>query len=628
MIYGKYIAALCMPRIHDATNHKFIASLSESLVARNFRLLVYSTPSDMYWNSIDEQGEKTVFSLINYDITDVVIVHDEIIKNKDVVLSIIDAAKSHNKPVITIGDHYDGCANVKFDYCKGFEQMVRHVLKDHGITDFHHIAGIKGNQFSEERTEIVRKVAAELDVPFGDEDISYGQFWSQPTEEAVEALFVRRRRLPQALICANDTMAITAINVLKKHNIRIPEDIIVTGFDGINEIKYCVPRVTTCLCNNEQLAGKVAEMAERYVKGEAVQEHEFVTPVLQKSESCGCVNTTRINPSEELTYINNSFFRFQSEEEHMFRMMSRIIGCESYTEAVGIMDQYDFYDMVIALNPECTDPTVNPLSQTSDSGFGETVKLIYNTNIPLNGRIEEMHTMELHPDLEDILTECEEPLIFFSLNYMGTTMGYICFNYHNYDIQNYYKASQTVNTLNSAFGAFRAMKYQHYLSEKIEEMYRCDSLTHLLNRMALRNSYPDLLEKSCGKLTVVFADLDDLKTINDKYGHDDGDFAICSVADALKTSCPDEALCVRWGGDEMVAVIPGDHSSGTIHDDINAYLQRINAESGKEYVISTSVGVMTFDVDSSTEFEDMVRAADQLMYREKNRKKERRKVTL
>lgn len=617
-----------MPRIHDATNHKFIASLSESFVSRNFRLLVYSTPSDMYWNSIDEQGEKTVFSLINYDITDVIIVHDEIIKNKDVVLSIIDAAKSHNKPVITIGDHYDGCANVKFDYCKGFEQMVRHVLKDHGITDFHHIAGIKGNQFSEERTEIVRKVAAELDIPFGDEDISYGQFWSQPTEEAVEALFVRRRRLPQALICANDTMAITAINVLKKHNIRIPEDIIVTGFDGINEIKYCVPRVTTCLCNNEQLAGKVAEMAERYVKGEAVQEHEFVTPVLQKSESCGCVNTTRINPSEELTYINNSFFRFQSEEEHMFRMMSRIIGCESYTEAVGIMDQYDFYDMVIALNPECTDPTVNPLSQTSDSGFGETVKLIYNTNIPLNGRIEEMHTKELHPDLEDILTECEEPLIFYSLNYMGTTMGYICFNYHDYDIQNYYKASQIVNTLNSAFGAFRAMKYQHYLSEKIEEMYRCDSLTHLLNRMALRNSYPDLLEKSRGKLTVVFADLDDLKTINDKYGHDDGDFAICSVADALKTSCPDEALCVRWGGDEMVAVIPGDHSSGTIHDDINAYLQRINAESGKEYVISTSVGVMTFDVDSSTEFEDMVRAADQLMYREKNRKKERRKVTL
>ena len=312
----------------------------------------------------------------------------------------------------------------------------------------------------------------------------------------------------------------------------------------------------------------------------------------------------------------------------MFRMMSRIIGCESYTEAAGIMDQYDFYDMVIALNPECTDPTVNPLSQTSDSGFGETVKLIYNTNHPLNGRIEEMHTMELHPDLEDILTECEEPLIFYSLNYMGTPIGYICFNYHDFDIQNYYKASQIVNTLNSAFGAFRAMKYQHYLSEKIEEMYRCDSLTHLLNRMALRNSYPDLLEKSRGKLTVVFADLDDLKTINDKYGHDDGDFAICSVADALKTSCPDEALCVRWGGDEMVAVIPGDHSSGTIHDDINAYLQRINAESGKEYVISTSVGVMTFDVDSSTEFEDMVRAADQLMYREKNRKKERRKVTL
>ena len=104
---------------------------------------------------------------------------------------------------------------------------------------------------------------------------------------------------------------------------------------------------------------------------------------------------------------------------------------------------------------------------------------------------------------------------------MGVPMGFVCFNYHDYDIQNYYKASQITSTLNTAFGAFRSMQYQQYLTEKIEEMYRCDGLTHLLNRAALKNLYPELLKKCSGTMTVILADLDGLKHINDNYGHDE-----------------------------------------------------------------------------------------------------------
>ena len=324
---------------------------------------------------------------------------------------------------------------------------------------------------------------------------------------------------------------------------------------------------------------------------------------------------------EELTYLNNSFFRFQSEEEHMFRMMSRVLECQSFTDIADILDKYDFYDMVICLDPECLNSTVNPLSKNRETSFGKYVKVIFNTNASVHGRYEDLETVSLHPDMKTMITEQEEPLIFFSLNYMGITMGYTAFNYHNYDVQNYYKASQIVNTLNCAFGAFRALKYQHFLSEKIEEMYRCDGLTHLLNRLALKNAYPGVLGKCSGKMTVVLADLDGLKYINDHYGHDDGDFAICTVADALKNSCPQDAVCVRWGGDEMVALIPGEHSPESIHEYINEYIAGVNASSGKSYTISASVGVMSFCVDNSTSFEDMVRATDQLMYSEKKRKK-------
>lgn len=621
MLFGQYIVALCIPRIHEGTNHKFITSLNDHLIERGCHLLVYATPSELYWNTIDEQGERSVFDLINYDVTDAIIIHDEAIKNKDVTDELIRKAKQHDIPVVSLGSEHEGCTNVKFDYSTGFEMVVRHVLADHNVTDFHFIAGIKGNEFSEERIQVVRKVAQELDVPFSDEDVSYGEFWSRPTEEAVEALFIRRRRLPQAIICANDSMAITAVNVLKRHGLRIPEDIIVTGFDGISDVNYCTPRITTCLCNNDQLSECAAQTVRELIDGAEPTAHRLVVPILQKSESCGCTGSGTINASEELTYLNNSFTRYQNEEEHMFRMISRIMAAQSFTQVADILDKYDFYDMVIMLNPECLDSTRDPLAKTKDKPFGDKVRIIYNTNFPLHGRIEDMDTSLIHPNLKDMITEHNEPLLIFSLNYMGLTMGYCVFNYHNYDIQNYYKASQIVNTLNCAFGAYRTIQYQHYLSEKIEEMYRCDGLTHLLNRLALKNSYEDLLKHSGGKLTVVLADLDHLKYINDHYGHDDGDFAICTVADALKRSSPENALCVRWGGDEMVAVIPGIYPDDMIRRGMNDHIASVNSTADKEYRISASIGVMTFDVDESTAFEDMVRATDQMMYSEKNLKK-------
>ena len=308
-------------------------------------------------------------------------------------------------------------------------------------------------------------------------------------------------------------MAITTVNVLKRHGIKVPENVIVTGFDGISDVNFCTPRITTGLCNNDQLAECVAQTTSEKIAGAKTPDCHLVVPVLQKSESCGCKSDDVLNASEELTYLNNSFTRYQNEEEHMFRMISRIMECHSFTQVADILDKYDFYDMVIMLNPECLDSTFDPLSKTRNNPFGEKVKIIYNTNYPLRGRIEEMETQLIHPNLKDMLTEHDEPLLIFSLNYMGLTMGYCVFNYHNYDIQNYYKASQIVNTLNCAFGAYRTIQYQHYLSEKIEEMYRCDGLTHLLNRLALKNSYGDILKFADGKLTVVLADLDHLKYI-------------------------------------------------------------------------------------------------------------------
>ena len=86
-------------------------------------------------------------------------------------------------------------------------------------------------------------------------------------------------------------------------------------------------------------------------------------------------------------------------------------------------------------------------------------------------------------------------------------------------------------------------------------MYQYDGLTNLYNRLAFLSIFNELKEEpsNIGKtMTIIMADLNGLKKINDTYGHVAGDQAIATVAKELKAACPYGSICVRYGGDEML----------------------------------------------------------------------------
>ena len=70
----------------------------------------------------------------------------------------------------------------------------------------------------------------------------------------------------------------------------------------------------------------------------------------------------------------------------------------------------------------------------------------------------------------------------------------------------------------------------------------------------------------------------------------------------------------------MVAVIPEEVDPESVRKSVESYLERVNASSGKEYTISASVGIKSFDIADSPDFGDMVRLTDQLMYRSEERR--------
>lgn len=618
------IIALCATRIYDDNCVELISALNDEIIKHGGRLIVFSSVSDLFFGTEAEKGEAAVFRLMNFSIIDAVIVHGEWIKDKIVLEDIISRTKQAGKQVFYIGKQRDDCINFSFDYKKGFESVVRHVIQKHNTSSLHMIAGIKDNEFSDERIDSFKRVLAENNIRFDDSMLSYGDFWSGPTEAAVRKL-INENRVPRALICANDSTAITAALVLKKEGIRVPEDVIVTGFDGLIEARFNDPKITTAVCSYGSFAEQITNAIYDSLDGKPIEKNYLTEPQLLLAESCGCCEGDPISVCEYINQMNERFYKFQEDDKRLNRISLKIQSCTEVEEIAKVLDDQSLmYDMACVVDDDFMNPSLNPMKETEKDIMTETAHVIYKSesNPELRTTITEFPLSQLYHDFTNFIRDIKAPVVFNSLAFRSIPFGYVCYFYQDFYKFNYAKTLQITMTLCSALSGFRAARYQRYLLEHIEESYRHDAMTGLYNRSGFMQIFPKFRNNCGGTMTAVLADLDNLKGLNDNYGHDEGDVAIRAVAQALMNSCPEDSVCVRFGGDEMFAVVKGS-ADEEIRQKINGWLCEFNARSGKPYSVSASVGIYTTDSNDAT-FEELVRKSDELMYNEKIAKKIKR----
>jgi diguanylate cyclase (GGDEF)-like protein len=164
---------------------------------------------------------------------------------------------------------------------------------------------------------------------------------------------------------------------------------------------------------------------------------------------------------------------------------------------------------------------------------------------------------------------------------------------------------------------------------RVEEELRClsltDELTGLSNRRGFFNLVEQLLKMARRMNTVIYmlyADVDNLKSINDTYGHHEGDTVLRDIAHLLKATYRESDIVARIGGDEFV-VIP----VGTSGDDVSKILGRLDtsiekyyARVSRSYRVSVSVGVTSYDPGRPCTVKELLARADRLMYEQKRQK--------
>lgn len=156
----------------------------------------------------------------------------------------------------------------------------------------------------------------------------------------------------------------------------------------------------------------------------------------------------------------------------------------------------------------------------------------------------------------------------------------------------------------------------HFLVEK--EEIRRDSLTGLLSRMQMEVRAQFLIDRRKA-FSLILLDIDRFKSINDTYGHDEGDRALCVIANLLNKSIKQIDSAYRYAGDEFVLIIESDHpeASACVAERLKSNLDKYNKAGQKYYALSFSYGIVFYNASPTASVVGLFSEADRLMYANK-----------
>lgn len=633
MYIGKFhkyaVAGICLVGMQSGHSAHIVKVASDALIKKGFKVMIFNAFTDMYHDTPYSKGEASVYHLINLDIVDVLVIMPETIKSEWITDTIIRYAHAAKIPVIMLDGSHNGCTNITYDYSRSLESVVEHVITEHKCTDLFFMAGTKGNSFSEERIEAFKRVLARHNIEFNEKTmLGYGDFWDEPTKKTISDLIACGRKMPQAIICANDSMAIAAMKALEEHGMKVPEDIIVTGFDAIYQERiYSTTRLTTAQMDADEFATTIADTAYGYIKGSEKPSDKHIHFSMILGQSCGCGDFDIAYTNEKLEQMNKYSLALYDAESKMASLYTHTVNCDKLDELTKAMGRYFNYRAALCLNDDflTKESTVIPKAYHSVFTENMTAHVIrmwndysYNINYP---------TKKVLPNLNELIKRYNT-IMFCPLHFQEQVIGYYAAVADDLLVNpgSFYYVQRLVESINQVLENFRIEYLLRRANNELSLTHSIDPLTGIYNRRGYFERISELMHgsKECNVI-LVSCDMDRLKEINDTYGHSEGDIAISAVANAIKAGCGKDGICARFGGDEFILTVPYNADKqrelSRLIGEIQMEIDKFNRSAGKPYEVSISVGGSYGTVTCIDDINELMRNTDHLMYEQKRLKK-------
>lgn len=581
-----------------------------------YSFINYSSGSE---SSKDNQGEKSIFTLPDLTMFDGVILLGNTINLASERDYFVQEILKHHIPAVSLEYEFEGIPCLGTDTYSGVYELTSHIIKEHNVKNIIYVSGPADNQESQTRQRAVNDALASIGKKLAPEDIIYGQ-WSYYESLTVVTEWMNTHTLPDAFVCANDEMALGVCTVMDSLGIKVPEQVIVTGCDGIALSQKIYPLLSTVARDWDKLGYDALDCVLRQIAGEKISGTTIFNSTPVFGESCGCtVNDERIQNRRRSIIGQHRQQKDNTIYEWHLRsvddMMARLTSIRDVKDHLGWQFSYghsfEGENFLICLVNNFIEKDFHP-------EFTPEMDVYLHLE---NGQAKpccKFPTKNLLPPLE-LPSQDSNSFLFVPLHAADDILGYTVF-INKPDVAYSTDALYMwTRHMSQNLDRVRQNVLMKELNKMLTEVSMTDALTGLKNRAgydALAFPYLQKCQRE-GKLgAMIFADINRMKQINDKYGHLQGDYALCTVAEAIKRTMPPDWIAVRFGGDEfiMVGECKSAEEAEELKQQLSINLEQIKAEKELCFPLTSSFGAVVMNPQENYSLEEYLRKADEAMY--------------
>ncbi|MCQ2481930.1 MAG: GGDEF domain-containing protein [Clostridia bacterium] len=615
----------------------FTQSIFELAKENDFDVFVFCNLGSYTNNPLFEIGERNIIEIPDFSKFDAVISLSDtfdIDGMEELLLSKINTSNP-DCPIVTVRNGPLGTYRVLVDDYDTTYQIVNHFIKNRHFSRICYMSGNRDVPDSLTRQQAYVEAMTNAGLRVTDSMTFEGDYWYTHGEPAVEQFlkafpksiygednpdakiihFDDDYLLPEAIVCGNDYMAISVCNALKKRGIRIPEDICIFGFDEALEGVAYEPQLSTVSMPTVEMAKRTIQIIVDTLNGKTIEHDCFVRGDL-KFKASSEINIPKANfdaaalvneVAESSISLKQSALIFIDLQNHI-TADDKLAFLESYFYKTNCERGY------ICLCSEQND--VDVPRPYSDDIILRDIYPYKDATIKKECLGTTFSRSEILP--EEVFMDSSTPSRFFimPIHFKDMSYGYFVMEPSN-KLFDYFVTTLTT-ALAYTYEDLSLMRRLDQLGD-IRRQSLIDPLTGVGNRRSFDqylNSISQRLKTEGGCLSIVMADLDYLKYVNDNYGHDEGDFVIKEFAAILKGLTDSDDLCARVGGDEFACVLYS--KTREKHDTFEARAYEAitlrEKTMDKPYKFHASFGSCSYDEYMGASLLTCMKLADERMY--------------
>jgi sigma-B regulation protein RsbU (phosphoserine phosphatase) len=297
------IIALIIERTDNQFQTEIWSAIVKKAEENGINLLSFSLGRDAEYYSVDYY-KSSIMNLINSEKIDGFIILTAVFlsQTEEKSREFINFVKTlRHVPCVSIGAEVEGTSGLIVDNKRGMEELLKHLIGDHGYGKIGFIKGPASNPEAAVRFETYQRMLEKHRIAYDENRVFEGDFLfdrlvrkEKEVDGIFEAIFENITAM-DAIVAANDAMAVSLLKKLKEYGINVPADVAVAGFDDINLSRSSLPQLTTVHQPLYELGAVAFDTLLSGIKGKKMPVKKVLPTNLIIRRSCGCFSYLAVN---------------------------------------------------------------------------------------------------------------------------------------------------------------------------------------------------------------------------------------------------------------------------------------------------------------------------------------------